>query len=53
MKFIVFLRLFMVNYYTGVDNCKILCTMPSSLEFEVAVLSYLKDIIGCVYGWYP
>jgi hypothetical protein len=49
----MFLRLILTNYYQGEDIYKILSTVPSSLEFELQLLNYFKEIIECLYDRYP
>lgn len=49
----MFLRLLLVARYEGKDNYKILTTLPSSFEFELQLLRFLKDIIEYLYERYP
>jgi hypothetical protein len=52
-KLIIFLRLFLMNYYQGEDLYKLFVTFPASTDYELFVFTYYKDIIAALYDRYP
>lgn len=50
---IIFLRLYLMNYYKGQDLYKLFVTFPASMDFELFVFEYYKDIIESIYERYP
>jgi hypothetical protein len=47
------LRLFLLHYYKGEDLYKLFVTFPASVDFEIYVLSYYKEIVEALYERYP
>ena len=52
-RLIVFLRLWLMNYYKGDDLYKLFVTFPASIHYELFVLQYYLDIIKSLYDRYP
>jgi hypothetical protein len=46
---LIFLRLFLMNYYTGDDLYKLFVTFPASVDFEIFVWQYYRDIVLALY----
>lgn len=49
----IFLRLYLMNYYKGADLYKLFVTFPASVDYELFVFSYYRDIIASLYERYP
>ena len=47
------MRLYLLNYYKGEDLYKILVTFPASIEFELQVFAYYREIVEALYERYP
>lgn len=52
-RLIIFLRLFLMNYYQGSDLYKLFVTFPASVDFELMVFEYFRDIVVALYDRYP
>jgi hypothetical protein len=50
---LIFLRLYLMNYYKGQDLYKLFVTFPASADFELFVFRYYRDIILALYERYP
>lgn len=52
-KLLIFLRLYLMNYYKGEDLYKLFVTFPASVHYELFVFNYYRDIVISLYSRYP
>ena len=42
-----------MHYYKGEDLYKLFVTFPASIDFEIFVLKYYKEVVEALYDRYP
>ena len=42
-----------MHYYKGEDLYKLFVTFPASIDFEIFVLRYYKEVVEALYDRYP
>lgn len=42
-----------MNYYKGEDLYKLFVTFPASVDYELFVFNYYRDIVEALYERYP